>query len=119
MSRRRFVDAMLRVVLLLAFVQTACGLHDAKRLYEDLLWRYYKFVRPVHNASVAADIQFKLKIIQIADVVRYIKPLYVHLARFQHEKDQIVTINGWLVHVSLCRKALSLRLWRRSGMIID
>jgi hypothetical protein len=42
---------------------------DAARLFEDLLFSYQKLARPIRNASDAVEIQFKLKIIQIADVV--------------------------------------------------
>uniref|UniRef100_A0AC35THI2 Neur_chan_LBD domain-containing protein n=1 Tax=Rhabditophanes sp. KR3021 TaxID=114890 RepID=A0AC35THI2_9BILA len=53
------------------------------RLFEDLFGEYNKLIRPVANASQPIDISFKLKLSQIRDV---------------NEREQIITINGWLYH---------------------
>ena len=58
---------------------------DANRLFEDLLSDYNKLVRPVSNNSETLVVQFKLKLSQLLDV---------------HEKNQIMTTNVWLQHVS-------------------
>ncbi|RCN50784.1 hypothetical protein ANCCAN_03170 [Ancylostoma caninum] len=59
---------------------------DANRLFEDLLADYNKLVRPVDNNSDTLVVRFKLKLSQLLDV---------------HEKNQIMTTNVWLQHVSL------------------
>uniref|UniRef100_A0A0M3HQM7 Neur_chan_LBD domain-containing protein n=2 Tax=Ascaris TaxID=6251 RepID=A0A0M3HQM7_ASCLU len=63
----------------------AQGNPEASRLFEHLLARYNKLARPVRTPNEAIEIQFKLKLLQLLDV---------------HEKDQVLTINGWLIHFS-------------------
>uniref|UniRef100_A0A1I7WTX0 Neur_chan_LBD domain-containing protein n=1 Tax=Heterorhabditis bacteriophora TaxID=37862 RepID=A0A1I7WTX0_HETBA len=45
--------------------------------------RYNKLVRPAVNANTTIQIEFKLKLCQLVDV---------------HEKDQVLTTKGWLIH---------------------
>ncbi|KAK6110710.1 Neurotransmitter-gated ion-channel ligand binding domain family protein [Brugia pahangi] len=61
-----------------------CG-QDAGRLIEDLLADYNKLVRPVENDSDTLIVRLKLKLSQLLDV---------------HEKNQIMTTNVWLQHVT-------------------
>lgn len=42
---------------------------EVSRLHKDLLSNYNNLVRPVKNASCALKVIFKLKLIQLADVV--------------------------------------------------
>lgn len=42
---------------------------DANRLFEDLLGNYHKLSRPVKESDKAVEIQFKMKLLQILDVV--------------------------------------------------
>ncbi|KAL3093138.1 hypothetical protein niasHT_022588 [Heterodera trifolii] len=55
----------------------------SSRLFEDLLSRYNKLVRPGKSPSDAIEIQFKFKLAQILDV---------------HEKNQVLTTKGSLIH---------------------
>ncbi|WKX91824.1 hypothetical protein Q1695_010115 [Nippostrongylus brasiliensis] len=52
-------------------------------LFETLLGRYNRLVRPAAHANATIHIEFKLKLSQIVDV---------------HAKDQTLTANGWLIH---------------------
>lgn len=45
------------------------GNPDAKRLYDDLISRYNKLVRPVHNVSDPLTVHIKLKLSQLIEVV--------------------------------------------------
>ena len=45
------------------------GNPDAKRLYDDLLSNYNKFVRPVVNSTDQLKVRIKLKLSQLIDVV--------------------------------------------------
>ncbi|KAL3982415.1 Neurotransmitter-gated ion-channel ligand binding domain family protein [Acanthocheilonema viteae] len=58
---------------------------DAGRLMEDLLADYNKLVRPVENDTDTLIVRLKLKLSQLLDV---------------HEKNQIMTTNVWLQHVT-------------------
>uniref|UniRef100_A0A914WQA3 Uncharacterized protein n=1 Tax=Plectus sambesii TaxID=2011161 RepID=A0A914WQA3_9BILA len=69
--------------LLLTANRASCN-RDANRLFEELMGRYNKLARPVKNDSDAVRIQFKLKLLQLLDV---------------HEKNQVITSNGWLIHI--------------------
>lgn len=42
---------------------------DAKRLYDDLISRYNKLVRPVMNVSEPLTVHIKLKLSQLIEVV--------------------------------------------------
>ncbi|CAG2171625.1 unnamed protein product, partial [Oppiella nova] len=42
---------------------------DAKRLYDDLISRYNKLVRPVINVSEPLTVHIKLKLSQLIEVV--------------------------------------------------
>ncbi|PIO68935.1 Cation transporter family protein [Teladorsagia circumcincta] len=52
-------------------------------LFETLLGRYNRLVRPAVDANDTIRIEFKLKLSQIVDV---------------HAKHQTLTANGWLIH---------------------
>uniref|UniRef100_A0AC34QGS3 Nicotinic acetylcholine receptor alpha subunit n=1 Tax=Panagrolaimus sp. JU765 TaxID=591449 RepID=A0AC34QGS3_9BILA len=65
------------------------GHKHAARLFEDLLADYNKLVRPVDFNSDTLVVRFKLKLSQLLDV---------------HEKNQIMTTNVWLQHVSIFSK---------------
>lgn len=58
---------------------------DVQRLYDDLLIRYSPLVRPVKNPSDVLKVWFKIRLFQLLDI---------------HEKNQIMTTNVWLSHVS-------------------
>ncbi|GFW92162.1 acetylcholine receptor subunit alpha-like [Trichonephila clavipes] len=45
------------------------GNPDAKRLYDDLISRYNKLVRPVINVSEALTVSIKLKLSQLIEVI--------------------------------------------------
>ena len=62
---------VLVIILVLLLGSTTKASPDANRLFEDLLAHYYKLARPIANASEAVEIDFKLKIIQISEVVRF------------------------------------------------
>ncbi|CAJ0593787.1 unnamed protein product [Cylicocyclus nassatus] len=53
------------------------------RLFEDLLGKYNRLVRPAVDPNDTIHIEFKLKLSQIVDI---------------HAKDQTLTANGWLIH---------------------
>lgn len=55
--------------ILVALVTTNSASPDASRLFEDLLGSYNKLSRPVKENDVPVEIQFKLKLLQILDVV--------------------------------------------------
>ena len=97
------------------------GNKHAARLFEDLLGDYNKLVRPVDINSETLVVKFKLKLSQLLDVVSFTLILVLfakdtscssvflqskvcHLLflslQFQHEKNQIMTTNVWLQHVS-------------------
>lgn len=61
------------VIMLLALASkcTTSGIHDAKRLYDDLLRKsgYNKLVRPVANHSEKLTVRMGIKLSQIVDVV--------------------------------------------------
>ncbi|XP_015907399.2 acetylcholine receptor subunit alpha-like isoform X1 [Parasteatoda tepidariorum] len=57
------------------------GNPDAKRLYDDLISRYNKLVRPVINVSEALTVSIKLKLSQLIEV---------------NLKNQIMTTNLWV-----------------------
>jgi hypothetical protein len=51
-------------------MKTGCeGNPDAKRLYDDLISRYNKLVRPVINVSEPLTVHIKLKLSQLIEVV--------------------------------------------------
>ncbi|KAK0394160.1 hypothetical protein QR680_000598 [Steinernema hermaphroditum] len=56
---------------------------DMNRLFEDLFKKYNKLTRPVKAPNETVEIQFKFKLLQLLDV---------------HEKEQVITTNGWLLH---------------------
>ncbi|CAJ0575287.1 unnamed protein product, partial [Mesorhabditis spiculigera] len=56
---------------------------DYNRLFDDLLRRYNRLVRPVKNNNETIRIEFKFKLSQIVDVF---------------EKNQVATTHGWLRH---------------------
>lgn len=45
------------------------GNSDVKRLYDDLISRYNKLVRPVDNASKPLTVHMKLRLSQLIEVV--------------------------------------------------
>lgn len=72
--------------MLLLRLSLCCCLAQAKiynHLFETLLGRYNRLVRPAVDANDTIHIEFKLKLSQIVDV---------------HAKDQTLTANGWLIH---------------------
>lgn len=46
---------------------------DAGRLFEDLLRSYIKWTRPVEQGTAPVKIEFKMKLLQILDVVHYLQ----------------------------------------------
>ncbi|XP_064471220.1 acetylcholine receptor subunit alpha-like [Ornithodoros turicata] len=69
------------LVLLLIFTLGVRGSPDAKRLYDDLISRYNKLVRPVVNDTDALTVRIKLKLSQLIEV---------------NLKNQIMTTNLWV-----------------------
>ncbi|XP_037517519.1 acetylcholine receptor subunit alpha-like [Rhipicephalus sanguineus] len=68
-------------LLLLALAIGVRGSPDAKRLYDDLISRYNKLVRPVVNDTDALTVRIKLKLSQLIEV---------------NLKNQIMTTNLWV-----------------------
>ncbi|EYC29618.1 hypothetical protein Y032_0006g3074 [Ancylostoma ceylanicum] len=71
----------MRILLMNLFVFANAKVYNL--LFEDLLGRYNRLVRPVADPNDTIHIEFKLKLSQIVDV---------------HAKDQTLTANGWLIH---------------------
>lgn len=70
-----FSAAGFAVLLLLALLSVGCrGNPDAKRLYDDLISRYNKLVRPVVNDTDPLTVKIKLKLSQLIEVVRPFTP---------------------------------------------
>ena len=65
---------VLPLIIFSIFFSTSCtdighGNPDAKRLYDDLISRYNKLVRPVMNVSEPLTVHIKLKLSQLIEVV--------------------------------------------------
>ncbi|GMR54310.1 hypothetical protein PMAYCL1PPCAC_24505, partial [Pristionchus mayeri] len=73
---------LLRVCLLTVVVVVARG-RVYNRLFEDLLGRYNRLIRPSEGPNDTVRIAFRLKLSDLTDV---------------HERTQVVTTNGWLIH---------------------
>ncbi|KAL6730928.1 hypothetical protein Aduo_001847 [Ancylostoma duodenale] len=71
----------MRILLMNLFVFANAKVYNL--IFEDLLGRYNRLVRPVADPNDTIHIEFKLKLSQIVDV---------------HAKDQTLTANGWLIH---------------------
>ncbi|CAF0792648.1 unnamed protein product [Brachionus calyciflorus] len=67
--------------LLIRFYEVRATSSDAKRLYDDLITKYNRLIRPVGNNSEKLTVYMGLKLTQILDV---------------DEKNQIMTTNVWL-----------------------
>ncbi|EGT54284.1 hypothetical protein CAEBREN_12731 [Caenorhabditis brenneri] len=74
------------ILIFLLLSPTTQTNRDANRLFEDLIADYNKLVRPVSENGETLVVTFKLKLSQLLDV---------------HEKNQIMTTNVWLQHVSV------------------
>lgn len=72
------------VFIWIACLKTSHTSPEVNRLFEDLLGNYNKLVRPIRNPSESITIRYKFKLLQILDV---------------RERDQVMTTNGWLIHV--------------------
>ena len=60
----------LLLLTLFCLVRTGCaGNPDAKRLYDDLLSRYNRLIRPVGNNSDTITVKMGLRLSQLIDVV--------------------------------------------------
>ncbi|XP_054716348.1 acetylcholine receptor subunit alpha-like isoform X2 [Uloborus diversus] len=78
----RSLAAQLFILVLSSFAVLAPEANpDAKRLYDDLISRYNKLVRPVINVSEALTVSIKLKLSQLIEV---------------NLKNQIMTTNLWV-----------------------
>ncbi|GMT01297.1 hypothetical protein PENTCL1PPCAC_23471, partial [Pristionchus entomophagus] len=73
---------MLRFLILAIIVMTVAG-KVYNRLFEDLLGRYNRLIRPSEGANDTVRIAFRLKLSDLTDV---------------HERTQVITTNGWLIH---------------------
>ncbi|KAF8771840.1 Acetylcholine receptor subunit alpha-like [Argiope bruennichi] len=81
-SSSRGLAALLFLSILSSFaIHSPEGNPDAKRLYDDLISRYNKLVRPVINVSEALTVSIKLKLSQLIEV---------------NLKNQIMTTNLWV-----------------------
>lgn len=92
------------------FVCLLCGQAganpDAKRLYDDLLSTYNRLIRPVSNNTETVLVKLGLRLSQLIDLVtrKQINRIFWVIMtnfRFQNLKDQILTTNVWLEHVSI------------------
>lgn len=106
-------------VLHLIVVREINGNPDAKRLYDDLLSNYNRLIRPVSNNTQTVLVKLGLRLSQLIDLVSIcwivdvlfrIEMKYeinwnpfvnCHSIYLQNLKDQILTTNVWLEHVSI------------------
>ncbi|XP_076621692.1 nicotinic acetylcholine receptor alpha2 isoform X1 [Colletes latitarsis] len=77
---------ILQVIVLILLAGICHGNPDAKRLYDDLLSNYNRLIRPVSNNTDTVIVKLGLRLSQLIDL---------------NLKDQILTTNVWLEHVSL------------------
>ena len=82
---------MITLVLLLIVTTSTRANPDAKRLYDDLLSNYNRLIRPVVNHTEKVTVKLGLRLSQLVDL---------------NLKDQILTTNVWLEHVSMVSRAL-------------
>lgn len=75
------MDPTLKMCLLLLLAGDTGANPDAKRLYDDLISRYNKLVRPVVNVTEPLTVHIKLKLSQLIEV---------------NLKNQIMTTNLWV-----------------------
>lgn len=75
------------VLLLFCINLTLCN-PDAKRLYDDLLSNYNRLIRPVSNNTDTVLVKLGLRLSQLIEL---------------NLKDQILTTNVWLEHVSITK----------------
>lgn len=101
-------------VLHLIVVREINGNPDAKRLYDDLLSNYNRLIRPVSNNTQTVLVKLGLRLSQLIDLVSVcwvdavlfeMKLIAIHPSiaislYLQNLKDQILTTNVWLEHVS-------------------
>ena len=92
-----------------ALLAAACRANpDAKRLYDDLLSNYNRLIRPVSSNNDTVVVKLGLRLSQLIDLVSTYsgrrEPAGVRQALIslclQNLKDQILTTNVWLEHVS-------------------
>lgn len=74
MSHRiaNYIWFLFSVEILVRFLVTSAN-PDAKRLYDDLISRYNKLVRPVMNTSEPLTVHIKLKLSQLIEVVSSVR----------------------------------------------
>ena len=65
----RFLVYYLSLIIFNEIQQPAKANNDAKRLYEDLMTSYNRFVRPVGNNSDVLVLKMGIKLSQLIDVV--------------------------------------------------
>lgn len=108
------ISILIVVLVLQLWLQQIAGNPDAKRLYDDLLSNYNRLIRPVRNNTETVLVKLGLRLSQLIDLVRKkgfsifysFIPINLHVFLFsllfsQNLKDQILTTNVWLEHVSL------------------
>lgn len=87
----------------IGFIQSS---EDAKRLLDDMLSNYNNLVRPVEKPTDTIKLFLGIKLSQISDIVRKILFFllsYILLFIYVNSKDernQIMTTNVWVRHVS-------------------
>ena len=92
--------------LLAPVADTTRQLPDEQRLLTRLMRSYESGARPVVSANSSVTVEFGFTLIQIMDMVRISVVRYVRLVNhlqqlfFQDEKNQVLTTNVWLEHVS-------------------
>lgn len=113
---------ILQTIILILSARICHGNPDAKRLYDDLLSNYNRLIRPVSNNNDTVVVKLGLRLSQLIDLVRGLF-LFFHnnnnkqggceiwkenfqsnemiIENLQNLKDQILTTNVWLEHVSL------------------
>lgn len=116
------------LVMLQLWMHPITGNPDAKRLYDDLLSNYNRLIRPVSNNTETVLVKLGLRLSQLIDLVcqneinsicrnsfsqsfhPFIIATFFFLIFFQNLKDQILTTNVWLEHVSICYSVATERL---------
>lgn len=115
------------LIILILSVGICYSNPDAKRLYDDLLSNYNRLIRPVSNNTDTVVVKLGLRLSQLIDLVRdththvypvtykfvcnvpcklnvcnfLISSLMKSIYHLQNLKDQILTTNVWLEHVSI------------------
>lgn len=93
-------------VFALFFSNTVSNIYE-KELQEDIIRGYNRLVRPVQHNSDILVVRFGVRLVSLLDVVSWIKIYKILIiiesnfwVLFKDEKNQILTTNVWLKHVT-------------------